>query len=98
MAPKFLPAGLARGLRASGENPAFPPALRKPGASYRVLAKYCISPTGTVEQVKIVQSGGAQLDEIVQSTVKQWRFRPYLSASGLPVPFCTLDAFEFRTE
>ena len=97
-APKFLPPNLAKGLKSSGDNPAFPAALRKPGAVYRVLAKYCITVTGTVDQVKIMQSAGPELDESVQRTVRSWHFRPYLSAAGSAVPFCTVEAFEFRTE
>jgi len=38
-----------------------------------------------------------QLDEGVVTTVKTWRFRPNL-ANNVPIPFCSTNMFEFKTQ
>ncbi len=95
--PKFLPSSVAEGQKSSGEPPAFPPALRRTGLSYRAVAKICISATGAVDQVTIMKAADPVLDQNIIATVKQWHYRPYLFG-GAPIPFCTVAAFDFKTE
>jgi protein TonB len=94
--PKFLPPNLGELQRLSGDKPPFPPALRKPGADYAVVAKICVSRAGAVEAVTIMKKADPQLDAGVVSTVKTWRFRPLLAGS-VPIPFCYPATFQFRS-
>jgi periplasmic protein TonB len=96
-APKFLPPNLGADQKLSGEMPAFPVALRRPGAVYRVLTKIWVTANGTVDKVQILKGADPQLDENVRTTVKTWRFRP-LVAGGLPIPFVYVFTFDFKTE
>jgi hypothetical protein len=95
--PKFLPPHLGIAQKLAGDDPPFPVQLRKPGAVYHVLVKVCVSVTGTVDKVTIMKSTEAQLDSGVIDTLKRnWRFRPYM-ANAMPIPFCTIKDFEFKT-
>lgn len=96
-APKFLPPHIGIAQKLSGDDPPFPASLRKPGAVYHVLVKLCVSVTGTVDKVTIMKSTDSLLDGGVIDTVRRnWRFRPYL-ANAMPIPFCTIKDFEFKT-
>jgi len=94
---KFLAPNMGAGQKASGDDPPFPPAFNRPGALYRVLAKICVSTTGTVEKITIMKGADPALDSGVVSTVKTWRYRP-LMANATPVPFCYPATFEFRSK
>jgi outer membrane biosynthesis protein TonB len=94
---KFLPPNIGLAQKISGDDPPFPPSLRKPGAVYHVLAKVCVNTSGGVEKVTIMKSTESQLDSGVIETLRSnWRFRPYL-ANAMPIPFCTIKDFEFKT-
>ena len=80
----------------SGEMPALPPSLNRPGASYVVSAKICVARTGTVESVTVVQRADSLLDEDVVRAVKGWHYRP-LMADSIAVPFCYFGRFEFTS-
>ena len=92
---KLLPPNMGALQKISGADPAFPPALRKPGSSYAVLAKICVSRTGDVESVTIMKKADPVLDANVISAVKGWRFRP-LMANNTAVPFCYPATFQFK--
>ncbi|SRR6266540_203965 len=94
---KFLPPNIGVGQKASGVDPPFPPSLRKQGAVLRVLAKICVTTAGAVDKVTIMKGVDPLLDDGVVSTVKTWRFRPYM-ANNLPIPFCFTNMFEFRPQ
>jgi len=95
--PKFLPPNIGLAQKVSGDDPPFPPSLRKPGAVYHVLAKVCVNTSGGVDKVTIMKSTESQLDSGVIDTLRSnWRFRPYL-ANAMPIPFCTIKDFEFKT-
>jgi len=96
-APKFLPPNIGLAQKLSGDDPPFPASLRRPGAVYHVLVKVCVSVTGNVDKVQIMKSTESMLDSGVVETLRSnWRFRPYL-ANSMPIPFCTIKDFEFKT-
>ena len=96
-APKFLPPNLGMAQKLSGDDPPFPPSLRRPGAVYHVLVKVCVNSIGLVDKVTIMKSTESLLDSGVIDTLRtNWRFRPYM-AGAMPVPFCTIKDFEFKT-
>jgi len=92
---KLLPPNMGALQKLSGADPAFPPALCKPGSSYAVLAKICVSRTGEVESVTILKRADPVLDANVVSAVKGWRFRPLL-ANATAIPFCYPATFQFK--
>jgi TonB family protein len=89
-----LPDNLGALQKESGDNPPWPPSLNRAGASYVVKAKICVTKTGTVESITILQHADSLLDESVQRTVKTWRYRP-LMTDAIAVPFCYFGRFEF---
>jgi protein TonB len=92
---KFLAPNMGALQKMSGDDPAFPPSLRKPGMVYAVIAKICVSRTGTVEGVTIMKKADSLLDANVVSAVKSWRFRP-LMANEMAIPFCYPATFQFK--
>ena len=79
----------------SGDDPDFPALLRRSGRFYVVLAKICVSRTGSVDSVTILQGADTLLDGNVVSAVKKWRYRPLMADSNA-VPFCYFGRFEFK--
>jgi periplasmic protein TonB len=92
---KFLPPNMGALQKQSGDEPAFPPSLRRAGALYVVSAKICVTRGGDVDSVSLLQRADPLLDDNVVRAVKGWRYRP-LMADGIPVPFCYFGRFEFR--
>jgi len=80
----------------SGDDPDFPALLRRSGRFYVVLANICVSRTGSVDSVTILQGADTLLDGNVVSAVKKWRYRP-LVADNNAVPFCYFGRFEFKS-
>jgi len=97
MASKFLAPNIGAGQKQAGDDPPFPPSLRRAGVIYRVLAKICVTTTGAVDKVSILKGADPSLDDGVLRIVKGWRYRPY-TANGTPIPFCYPMNFEFRGE
>jgi len=95
-APKMLAPQMGALQKSGGADPDFPPVLRRPGRSYLVMAKICVSRAGAVDSVTILQGADAQLDRNVVSAVKTWRYRPLL-ANDTAVPFCYFGRFEFKS-
>ena len=96
-ASKFLPPHMGAAQKLSGADPPFPPSLRKTGAVYRILVRIFVSAAGTVEKVQLMKGCDSLLDGGVLSTVKSWRFRPYM-ANATPIPFSYLATFEFKSQ
>ena len=97
VAPKFLPPQMGAQQMVSGAKPDLPTFLRRPGATYLVLAKICVGISGSVETVTLQKRAEPTLDSNVVNAVKAWRFKP-LTANGTPVPFCYFGRFEFTSE
>lgn len=96
-ASKFLAPQMGAAQKLSGADPPFPPALRKTGVVYRILVRIFVSAAGTVEKVQLMKGCDSLLDAGVLSTVKSWRFRPYM-ANATPIPFSYLATFEFKPQ
>jgi protein TonB len=94
---KFLPPQMGAQLKLSGADPDFPALLRRPGATYLVMAKICVNTGGGVDSVAIQKHAEPSLDASVASAVRAWRFRP-ATANGTPVPFCYFGRFEFKSD
>jgi len=97
VAPKFLPPQMGAQLKLSGAEPDFPAVLRRPGASFVVVAKICVGVAGGVDTVTVQKRADPSLDNNVVTAVKGWRFRP-ATANGAPVPFCYFGRFEFKSD
>ncbi len=96
-AGKFLPPNMGAAQKLSGADPPFPASLRRTGAIYRVLVRIYVTAAGTVDRVTLMKGADPQLDEGVLSTVKTWRFRPYM-ANAMPIPFSYMATFEFKSQ
>ena len=58
-------------------EPAFPRQAQRDGVSGRVVAHVVVSPSGTVSEVRIIQSQPPRVfDREVQRALSQWRFNP----------------------
>jgi protein TonB len=94
---KFVPPDVAADHKLSGDMPDFPVSLRRTGIIYRLQAKICVTANGGVEKVIIMKGADPLLDDGVVAKVKTWRYRPLL-ANGLPIPFCYVKGFDFKSD
>jgi len=74
--------------------PAYPTEARKNGIEGTVVLKTVVSETGVVEGVRLVE-GNPALAAAAISSVKQWRYRPYVR-DGKAQPFQTIVLVEFQ--
>ena len=74
--------------------PAYPAEARKAGIEGTVVLKTVVSETGVVEGVRLVE-GNPSLAAAAISSVKQWRYRPYVR-DGKAKPFQTIVLVEFQ--
>jgi hypothetical protein len=51
------------------------------------LLEVCVSTEGAVTEVKIKEAAGPEVDDVLKSAVRNWRYRPRVVA-GSPRPFC----------
>jgi TonB family protein len=69
----------AKPRKLSGTSPSYPsdraPRLRS-GERVSVLLQFVVSETGEVQDVKVLESGGKAVDEVVITAVRSWRFAP----------------------
>jgi serine/threonine-protein kinase len=69
----------AKPRKLSGISPSYPkdraPRLRS-GERVSVLLQFVVSETGEVQDVKVLESGGKAVDEVVITAVRSWRFAP----------------------
>jgi protein TonB len=93
--PRKLAPQIGALYKESGDDPDFPALLRRSGMFYVVIANICVSKTGSVDSVSILQGADSLLDANVVSAVKKWRYRPLL-ADNNAVPFCYFGRFEFK--
>jgi TonB family protein len=73
--------------KTSGNSPSYPqdraPRLRS-GERVSVTVRFVVDETGGVNDVRVVESGGSALDQVVVSAIRGWRFRPAMKR-GVPV-------------
>jgi protein TonB len=62
--------------RISGRMPEYPKAARRLGLSGSVLIETTVTERGEAEQIHVLESAGAILDESVIEAVSTWRFEP----------------------
>lgn len=75
-------------LRTYESFPTLPEACWPPGRTTNaVLVEVCVSERGTVNDVVVRQSAGADTDAFLAKAIRSWRYRPRL-VSGSPRPFC----------
>ena len=96
LGPKMLAPQIGALQKDSGDDPDFPALLRRSGMVYVVLAKICVSRTGSVDSVSILKGADTLLDGNVLTAVKKWHYRP-LMADNNAVPFCYFGRFEFKS-
>jgi TonB family protein len=75
-------------------QPAYPVEARKGGIEGTVVLKTVVSETGVVDGVRLVE-GNPALAAAAISSVKQWRYRPYVR-DGKARPFQTIVLVEFQ--
>ncbi len=65
--------------KVSGKSPSYPseraPRLRS-GERVSVLLQFVVSESGEVQDVKVLESGGKAVDDVVVSAVRSWRYEP----------------------
>jgi TonB family protein len=64
----------------SGSSPSYPsdrgaPRL-KSGQKVSVMVQFVVTEVGEIQDLKVVESGGALLDEVVVAAVRTWKFQP----------------------
>ena len=75
-------------LRTYESFPSLPEACWPPGRTTNaLLVEVCVSERGTVNDVVVRQSAGADTDSFLSTAIRSWRYRPRLVA-GSPRPFC----------
>jgi hypothetical protein len=75
-------------LRTYESFPSLPEACWPPGRTTNaVLVEICVTERGTVNDVVVRQSAGADTDDFLTKAIRSWRYRPRLVA-GSPRPFC----------
>jgi TonB family protein len=62
--------------RIAGRLPEYPEAARRLGLSGSVLIEMIVTERGEPEDIRVLESAGAILDETVVSAVPSWRFEP----------------------
>jgi TonB family protein len=62
--------------RISGETPPYPDEARHLRMSGSVLVEMIVTERGVPEQIRVLESAGAVLDETVTEAVSTWRFEP----------------------
>jgi TonB family protein len=93
-APPLVPSSEASYLRTYETFPGLPGNLQRRGSVYHVLVKVCVAADGRVHDVTVAQGGALDLDRVLVTAVRTWRYRPRLVA-GTPAPFCHLMGFEY---
>lgn len=75
-------------------EPAYPAEARKAGIEGTVVLKTVVNTNGTVDGVRVVE-GNPTLAAAAVTSVKQWRYRPYVR-DGKPQTFQTIVLVEFQ--
>ncbi|HJZ86984.1 MAG TPA: energy transducer TonB, partial [Polyangia bacterium] len=94
--PRTITSQQAAAMKISGVVPDYTEAARRANVTGEVLAKICVSESGTVTGVTLLKDL-PQLGKHVQDTVRSWRYRP-LQEGGRAVPFCHVTRFVFQLD
>lgn len=100
--PRAVPANLIDGKRFRGTTQIQPPDSARDQMSddrvrsVRAVVKLCLSKSGRVSSVKLLESTGYDAyDRKLLAAVRQWRYHPYKLDSGDAVPVCTSVVFNY---
>ena len=75
-----------------------PPALDVSGAVHSAVFEVCVSASGEVTSVAVIQSSGQKaIDDAWMTAMKTWPYRPY-TVNGRAVPFCHPFPVEVRAQ
>jgi hypothetical protein len=96
----LLPPNVGSGQRLSDLNdprfrPGLPPQLNRAGMIVWGLFRICVAVDGHVDNVKIIKSADALVDDRWLAVIRSWQYRPY-SIEGRAVPFCHAMRIEAR--
>lgn len=69
------------------KRPVVPSALARLGASFSTLLEICVSASGGVTRVSVLNSEHPPLDQRIVEHVKTWKYEP-ARADGVAVPLC----------
>jgi cysteine-rich repeat protein len=91
------------GFRIAGDPQIHPPesvreAMNEDRKSRAIgIVRMCLSTSGAVESIRVVRSTGYALyDQLLTQRMRGWRYLPYRTASGTPVPACTAVTFIYH--
>ena len=97
-ASKIVAPDVGMAHRLNCAKPDFPASVIKPGLTYSVLAKICVSANGVVDTITILRHAtDSILDDSVLKSERACRYRPFMFGS-MPAPTCFVVNFEFRGE
>lgn len=80
------------------ENPRYPESAKEEGVSGVVVLDTVIDRTGTVDDVSVLRDPDPRLSAAAVSAVRNWRFKPALSADGKTVDVCYVLTLKFTLE
>jgi TonB family protein len=88
--PVYISSNLAAYFRTVEHFPSLPESYWRGGQSeYPMMVEICVSTEGTVARINVQQNkdNNADIDELVVSAIRNWRYRPRMIA-GYARPFC----------
>jgi len=98
--PQNVPPTTLEGRRIAGEKNIVPDDETKAEIARsnkdRIITawKVCIDASGAVASTKALKSSGfAAYDAKIERAIKDWKYRPYTTPAGKPVPVCTAVTF-----
>lgn len=68
-------------------QPTLPSSHNRPGMLAWGLYKVCVDTSGEVDHVRMIKSVDVQVDQLWMTTVRAWRYKPYVR-DGQTLPFC----------
>ena len=80
------------------EVPRYPESAKEEGVSGVVVLETVIDRTGTVDDVSVLRDPDPRLSAAAVSAVRNWRFKPALSAEGKAVDVCYVLTIKFALE
>jgi protein TonB len=81
-------------LRTYETFPSLPRSLWVTGRVYNVMTRVCVSAEGRVSGVAVRSGAEPELDQLLVSTMRSWRYRPRL-VDGAARPFCHLMKVQY---
>jgi TonB family protein len=93
-APVQVSAGVSEGMKIESAVPVYLPVARMHRVQGEVGMRAVIDKSGNISRICLTKALGAGLDDMMVSTVRQWKYRPYL-LNGQPVEIQTTIVTRF---